>query len=58
MSTSDYSLALGRATIYYDSSGNPVGLNENEIKTRAVNSADKIYGASPFEVYYGITKKK
>jgi hypothetical protein len=67
--SSEYGLALGRATIYYNQAGTAVGFYdnynfdpkpwgersyENEIKTRAVNTAGNAYGATPFNIYYGI----
>ena len=65
----EYFLALGRATIYYNQVGTPVGFYDqynfdpkpwgvrsytNEVKTRAVNAAGSLHGATPFNIYYGI----
>ncbi len=65
----EYSLSLGRATIYYNQAGGAVGFSDeynfdplawgirsinNEMKTRAVNAAGALYGATPFKIYYGI----
>ena len=65
----EYSLAFGRATIYYNRQGQPVGFydyydfdpkawgirpNSAEIKTRMVNAAGALYGAQPYSITYGI----
>lgn len=67
-----YALGLGRATVYYDDAGWPVGFMDTydfnslpwgtrstgaEIKTRAVNAAGSLNGAKPFTISFGIGPK-
>ncbi len=68
-SSSEYSLALGRATVFFDTNGTPVGFydrydfdpkawgirsNDAETKTRMVNREAKLHGAVAFDIIYGI----
>jgi RHS repeat-associated protein len=70
--SSEYSLALGSATIYYNQAGTPVGFYDNynfdskpwgersymnEIKTRGVSAAGSAHEATPFNIYYGLHQK-
>ncbi|UII27582.1 hypothetical protein LVD15_03915 [Fulvivirga maritima] len=65
----EYATAFGRATVFFDVANLPIGFYdeydfdpkdfgirsyENELKTRAVNEAGKLYGVSSFRIYYGI----
>jgi LysM repeat protein len=67
--SNEYALVLGRATIYYNKSGQAVGFYdfynfdpkawgkrspENEAKTRMVATAGYIQGATPFVIKYGL----
>jgi RHS repeat-associated protein len=67
-----FALGFGRATVYYDNDGWPVGFRDhydfnssplgtrslkNEAITRAVNVAGRLNGAKPFTISYGIGPK-
>lgn len=71
--SSEYALALGTSTIFYNNKGQPVGFYDyydfdskkwgtrstsNELKTRAVDAAGSIHGAIPFSISYGIIGEK
>jgi hypothetical protein len=66
-------LAPGRATVFFDKNGIPVGFydkydfdpkawgirsNDAETKTRMVNREGKIHLALPFNISYGVVPKQ
>ena len=71
--SSEYSLAIGNGTIFYNQAGTAVGFNDtydfnplwfnthrsltNELKTIGVHTAGSLYGAKPFNFSYGVTGK-
>ena len=69
----EYALALGRATLFFDVNDLPVGFydlydfdpkdwgirkNDAEIKTRMVNAAGTLYGATPFKLIHGVVPSR